>query len=303
MKTVIIFGGSGFVGRHLIRRIAKNGYKIVIPYQKKTDEAKLRFLGITGQVIPLRFRSINDTKIINILKKAEVVINLKTQWDEKKITFNEGILSFNKNLLNILKGIKTNPQFIFFSGLGVENDKTSKRSQAIYESEKYILKNTTNSYIIRPGIIIGGEDKFLNNLLPIFKFSPIIPLFGKGEYKFQPVYVDDISIAINKIIINSERGNHIFEFVGNKTFTYRNFYELILSFLPYKRVIFPVPFFLISILVALLEKTSFSPINKEQLRLFKSNNTSLNLYNKLEDLDINVQDIAEIVKKFVVKNI
>ena len=84
MKTVVIFGGSGFIGQHIIRRIAKIGYRIIIPYQQQTNEAKLRLLGVIGQIIPLRFRSFNEMIIQRQLQKANVVINLKTLWDEKK---------------------------------------------------------------------------------------------------------------------------------------------------------------------------------------------------------------------------
>jgi len=87
MKTVVIFGGSGFIGQHIIRRIAKIGYRIIIPHQQQTNEAKLRLLGVIGQIIPLRFRSFNETIIQRQLQKANVVINLKTLWDEKKISF------------------------------------------------------------------------------------------------------------------------------------------------------------------------------------------------------------------------
>ena len=85
MKTVVIFGGGGFVGHHIIRSIAKEGYNIIVPYQKNTDEAMLRLLGVFGQVIPLKFKQINENIILNILKKAQVVINLKTLWNEKNI--------------------------------------------------------------------------------------------------------------------------------------------------------------------------------------------------------------------------
>ena len=87
MKTVVIFGGSGFIGQHIIRRIAKIGYRIIIPHQQQTNEAKLRLLGVIGQIIPLRFRSFNETIIQRQLQKADVVINLKTLWDEKKNKF------------------------------------------------------------------------------------------------------------------------------------------------------------------------------------------------------------------------
>ena len=81
MKTVIIFGGSGYVGRHIVRRLAKKGNKIIIPYQSSANEPKLRLLGNLGQITVFKFNNIEDPRIINSLKNADIIINLKTIWD------------------------------------------------------------------------------------------------------------------------------------------------------------------------------------------------------------------------------
>ena len=175
MKTVVIFGGSGFIGQHIIRRIAKIGYRIIIPHQQQTNEAKLRLLGVIGQIIPLRFRSFNETIIQRQLQKANVVINLKTLWDEKKISFKDGIFNFNKKLVNVLVKMNNNKQFIYFSGLDSDAKECSKRSEMIFRSENYIQKYLSNSIIIKPGVIVGGGDRFMKALLSLFKISWGVP--------------------------------------------------------------------------------------------------------------------------------
>ena len=126
MKTVVIFGGSGFIGQHIIRRLAKKGFKIIIPYQRQVNEAQLRLLGTTGQVMPIYFKSINEKILFNEISKADVVFNLKTQWSEKKTSFENGIFNFNKRLIDFLKSMEKNKQFIFFSGIGVDKINNSK---------------------------------------------------------------------------------------------------------------------------------------------------------------------------------
>ena len=303
MKTVVIFGGSGFLGSHLIRRIAKNGHKIIIPYKKKAYEEKLRLFGNIGQIIPFKFMSLKEKIISNILSKADVVINLRTQWDEKNISYESGIEGFNIELVDILKNSNPKAQFIFFSGIAVENDKFSIRSQSIYNSENYIQKNLINSVIVKPGIVIGGGDKFLKNLILTLKISFIFPLFGKGLSKFQPIYVDDVSVGVNKIIQNFEKGKHIFEFAGNEIFSYKYFFKLILSYSSLNRLIIPIPLILINSILFFLEKTPFSPLNREQLRLFKQDNVASNKYKNLSNLNINPQNLREIIKKTIKKNI
>ena len=303
MKTVVIFGGSGFVGRHIIRRIAKNGHKIIIPHHTPVNEAKIRLLGTTGQIIPFKFKSLNEEKIIDLISKSDVIINLKTLWDEKKITFKRGILNFNIELVNIIKKVTKQQQVIYFSGIGVDIKNDSKRSAAIFQSEKYMQKNLINLVIIRPGVIIGGGDNFLKGLLPLFKLSFFIPLFGSGLSKFQPVFIDDISIAVNKIIEEGLLGQHLFEFVGPEKFAYKEFYNYLSDCMKKTRVLIPIPFKLAKLGVLILEKTPFSPLNSEQLKLFERDNVSSNNHKKFKDLNIKPQDLREIIKKIIIKNL
>ena len=301
MKTVVIFGGSGFVGRHIIARIAKNDHKIIIPHQQQVNEAQLRLLGVTGQIIPIQFRSINEKKIQNLIKQADVIINLKTQWDENKNSYEEGLLKFNIDLIDTIKKIIHPPQFIYFSGIGIDKNNYSNRSKVIYKSEKYAQSNLKNSIIIRPGIIIGGGDKFIKGLLPFFKVSFFIPLFGSGLSKFQPVFINDISMAINEIMKSNLSGSHLFEFVGDEIFTYKEFYLFLANCIGKTRVLVPIPFFIAKIGVSILEKTPFSPLNLEQLHLFESDNISSNTKKKLNDLGIIPQNISEVIKNNIKK--
>ena len=303
MKTVIIFGGSGYVGGHIIRRIAKNGYKIIVPYQRQINESKLRLLGITGQIIPLYFRSLKEKKITNLIKKSNIILNLKTNWDENHISFQGGILDFNIDLVNIIKNHAINNQFIYFSGIGSDKKTDSNRSKAIYKSEQYIRNNLENSIIIRPGIILGGGDQFTKALIPIFKASFFIPLFGNGLTKLQPVFIDDVSMGVNNIIMSNLIGNHIFEFVGYEVFTYKDLYNFFSKCLNKTRVLLPIPLNLARLAVRILEKTPFSPIKYEQLRLFEEDNIASSRFKKLHNINVEPQDIREIIKKIIKKNI
>ena len=299
MKSIVIFGGSGFVGRHLIRRLAKNGYKIIVPYQKSIQEAKIRLLGVTGQIIPFRYTSLNDKRLQSILMNTEICINLKTTYDQKKGSFNEIIFNFNKKLFKILKSNKNLEQFVFFSGLGVDIDKNSKRSIAIHKTEKEAYKMIDNTSIIRPGVIIGGGDVFLKRLLPIFKMSFFVPLFGDGTIKFQPVFIDDVSLAVEKIINNQITGKNIYELAGPRILEYKDFYNYISKCLNRTRVLVPVPLNLMKIIISFAEKTPFSPLTSEQLLLFEKDNILQNIDKSFKNLDINPQDTLQITKKII----
>jgi len=299
MKTVVIFGGSGFLGQKIIRRLVQNRYKIIVPYQKQINEAKLRFLGNIGQVIPMKFYDLNDARLLNSIEQSEIILNLKTLWEEKKISFNEGITNFNLRLTEIINKNNKNSLCIFFSGLGVETNNKSKRINAISKAEDHILTNLENSVVIRPGIILGGGDQFLLKLLPLFNISFLIPIFGSGKSKFQPVYVEDITKAVEKIILNKKyynKNNLVFELVAHDVFTYIEFYKFIAKCLNIRRYFIKIPMSVCKILVYLMKFTPLQLINNEQLRLFEKDNLKTSKHKNFKDLKIIPHDIREIVK-------
>ena len=97
MKSIVIFGGAGYVGKHLIRRLAKNGYRIIVPYQKSIQEAKIRLLGVTGQVVPFRYKSLSDKRLQSVLMNTDICINLKTTYDQKKVLLMRQFIILIKN--------------------------------------------------------------------------------------------------------------------------------------------------------------------------------------------------------------
>ena len=299
MKSIVIFGGAGFIGRHLIRRLAKNRHKIIVPYQKSIQEAKLRLLGATGQIIPFRFPNLDDQRLNSLLTKTDICINLKTTYDQKKVLFDDSIYKFNKKLIKILKTSSELKNYIYFSGLGTDIDKNSTRSIAIHKTEKEAFKYIKNVNIIRPGVIIGGGDVFLKRLLPIFKSSFFVPLFGDGSIKFQPVFIDDISLAVEKIVNEETKNQNIYELAGPEILTYRKFYNHISKCLDKTRVLVPVSLKVMKPLISIAEKTPISPLTSEQLLLFEKDNVLQQVDKTFKDLSINPQDILQITKNII----
>jgi len=271
MKSIIIFGGSGYVGKNLIRSFVKKGFKIIVPYQRQINEANLRLLGSVGQIIPFHFTSLKNPKLLLILKNVDICINLKTSWVSKKSHLDKSIFKFNSELTQIIKESSSIKKFIFFSGLGTEK-RSTLRNDVISKTEELVTKKLNNSIIIRPSVILGNGDQFLSNLLPIFKMSFFIPLFGDGSKKFQPVLIEDVVQFTSSIIELPNIDERLFELGGPEVFTYKEFYALIAELMNKKRVFVPIPIPIIKPIVRLGEKTPFFPINSEQLSLFESDN-------------------------------
>ena len=192
-------------------------------------------------------------------------------------------------------------QYIFFSGLGADIDKKSTRSIAVYKSEIEASKYIKNTMIIRPGVIIGGGDLFLKKLVPIFKASFFVPLFGDGLTRFQPVFIDDVSLATEIIIDRSLKGINIFELGGPRIITYKDYYNFISKCLKKTRVLVPTPLAIIKPLIGIAEKTPLSPLTSEQLLLFEKDNVVHHVDKSFSFLNINPQDTLQITEK-IVKN-
>ena len=296
MKSIIIFGGAGYIGKHLIRRFAKDGYRVIVPYQKQTKEANLRLFGAVGQIIPFHFNSLKNEKLLTLLNNADFCINLRTSWSSNKSELTRSIFDFNKELIEQIKHSSSIKRFVFFSGLGTEQ-RSTYRNEIISKTEDLVIKNLQKSVVIRPSVILGNNDQFLSNLLPIFKMSFFIPLFGNGNKKFQPVLIDDIVEFVAKTIEVSKIGKQLYELAGPDIFTYREFYNLIADAMNKKRVLVPTPMPILKPVVGIAEKLPFFPINSEQLSLFETDNTLSGNESGFSHHEISPKRVISAIKK------
>ncbi len=229
---------------------------------------------------------------------ADICINLKTTWESKESYLEKSIFKFNTQLIEIIKESSSIKKFIFFSGLGTEK-RSTLRNEIISKTEELITKELKNSIIIRPSVILGNGDQFLSNLLPIFKMSFFIPLFGDGSKKFQPVSIDDIVEFLSNLIDLPNVDERLFELGGPDVFTYREFYTLIAQLMNKKRVLVPVPMPIIRPIVGIGEKTPFFPLNLEQLSLFNSDNILDNNKKGFNYLKMLPRKVISLVKKSI----
>ena len=298
-KTLVIFGGSGFIGSNIIRRLSKLDFRIIVPTSNLRKSMSLKLSGSIGQILPIKYNDLNNRDIKHIIKKSDCVINLKTIWSESKNkTFKSNIYTSNKLIVDSIKESKIR-KYIYFSGIGVKVTSLSKRAVAIANSENYIKNNLNNYSIIRPSIVIGNQDKFLNKLVFIFKLSFLIPLICKGVAKIQPSYVDDIALAVEKLVIKKEDDCNIYELGGNLILNYKDLYKIIIKEMDIIRILIPIPFIFVKMAVFFIEKLPIELINREQLELFKEDNLVGEQFLKYEDLDIEVTDTIQVIKKII----
>ena len=287
-KKIVIFGGSGFIGRHLINNLCRYSCYVEIVTRKTKKLNEIRFLGGLGQV---KVTSISDYKekyISEIIHDTDVVVNLIGILFEKK---SNEFLTVHKEIPGIIAKVckfKKVESLIHISALGIDKNKFSKYASSKLEGEKEVKNEFSNSIIIRPSVVFGKEDNFINLFSKISKISPFLPIIGtpKIEYRkntifpkidfkrgvnFQPVYVGDLA----KFIINTiNEKNKIYDLAGPNVVSFQEIIKLILKNNKRKRLCLPIPLILASFIAYFLEKLPYPLLTIDQVKLMNNDNVS-----------------------------
>lgn len=269
-SIVTIIGGSGFLGTYVARRFAALGVRVQVLSRNATRKAMdLKVAGAVGQVAIIDCDAKNYKKLEQYIKQSDYVVNLVG------LLFSRGSQNF-KAMHNELPakiaemcaahGIKG---LVQISALGVDKS-SSQYAKTKLQGEKAVLSAFKNAVILRPSVMFGAEDSFINMFNDISKISPVLPLIGGGHTKFQPVYVDDVANAIVRCVedISSTAGK-IYELGGPKKYAFKEILEYILKTTHRNRVLVPVPFWAAKIkafFLQFLPKPLLTPDQVESLR-------------------------------------
>jgi len=215
-RQIAIFGGGGFIGRHLMRELTKLDYRIKVATRNPYLKGYLKPLGNAGQIEIMKINIFNSEEIKEVLKNCDFAINLVgILYETRKQKFHKIHAQFPYLLSNLCNemGVKN---LIHVSSLGVKEKHTSKYIQSKLLGEKSVQETFKGSVILRPSLCFGPEDKFFNTFASIAQFSPVLPLIGGGKTKFAPIYVGDIAKAIVKgLELNNSTWSRVKSGLGN----------------------------------------------------------------------------------------
>ncbi len=299
-KIITIFGGSGFIGSYVVSELAKTGAKIKVIGRYASSASHLRTTGAVGQ-IALIDANLNDKSIIeSLVKGSSVVVNLVGILFEKgKTTFETTHVTFATNIAESCK--KHNVEsLIHISALGVDQVKTSSYAKSKLAGEKEILKHFPQATILRPSVVFGPEDNFINLFNWISKFSPFLPLIGGGYNLFQPIYVGDVAKAIHNCIESKPKliQGKILEIGGPTQYSMKEIMKLILNTTGRKRLLLPIPFFIAKFKAFFLEFMPKPLLTRDQVELLKYNNI-VSKENGLSNLGIQPTPLEGIIKSYL----
>lgn len=224
-KQITIFGGSGFIGRHAVRRLASEGAIIRVPTRDPEKALVLKPAGNVGQVVPIACTIRSDASIAATIGNSDAVINLiGILFERGKNTFEAIHVETAARIARLAKE-QGATQFIHMSTLGADAGSLSSYARSKMAGEQAVRTFFPEAAILRPSIVFGPEDNFFNLFATLARFFPFLPLIGGGKTKFQPVYVGDVAKAMVAILKRPDVQGQVFELGGPQIYTFRELLE------------------------------------------------------------------------------
>ena len=294
---VTVFGGTGFLGRHLIKHLCNQECIIKVPTRNPAKGYFLQPLGDVGQINLIKFDLSDNRKLENLIEDSDIIINLiGILFEKKRNDFINLHYNFVKRLVDNINLNKKN--FIQISALGVNRYKNSLYSRSKFNAEEYIQKNSKKFSIVRPGLIFGPEDNFFCKFAKMSLFSPFLPLIMGGETKFQPVYVEDVCKGIMKIL-KKNITNQVFEFGGPDIFTFKELLQILLKTINRKKLLIYIPKIVAIIMAKFFQVLPNPLLTEDQIKLLENNNIILNTDYTFKYLDINPVSLELILPDYL----
>jgi len=294
-----ILGGGGFIGRYLVRNLTKKNFRCIIPTRNPFTKGYLKTQAPTGAIEIINFSPNNLGEVKKAINNSDVVINLcGILYESRKQKFNTIHTDLPETIGNLCAQSDVK-KFIHVSAIGASKESQSKYQQSKFLGEEKALNNFKNTVVIRPSVVCGNEDKF-TNLFAKLSLLPIIPVVNM-DYKFQPIFVNDVARSILKAIEVKNNEKKIYEIGGEKIMSFGDIVKLILKIIGKKRLVVEMPMTLAKIQSTFLSLLPIDPIlTKDQcLILSEKDNVVSGNHLTLQDLNIKPTDVENEMKKWL----
>ena len=300
VKNCLIFGGSGQIGRFLIRKLTKNNYRVTVVTRNIHQKGYIiKSQGNQGWIDIKEANIFDETKIRKLFENTDVCINLiGILFEQRKgNTFNNIHNIFPSFLAKLCKEYNLK-HFIHISALGINEAIDSNYAKSKLEGEKNILNNFPLATILRPSLVFSVDDNLTTNFLNLLNKLPLFPLYYGGRTKFAPIHCSDVTDTIHYVLSKNIYSN-IIECVGPEIFTFKELLKRLLKLIDKKRILIPFPLFLAQFTARVFELMPNPLLTRDQLRLLKYNNIATGKYKTNSDIGIpSVKFFDSEVKKY-----
>jgi NADH dehydrogenase len=297
-KIVTVFGGSGFLGRHLVRALCRKGWRVRVAMRRPHLGGDVRLAGDIGQVQLVQANVRNRPSIKRALENADAVINLVAiMYERGAQTFNgtQSLGASNVAQLAAEAGIK---QYVYVSAIGASKESHSAYARTKAEAEEATLEAIPSATIVRPSIMFGPEDGFFTRFARMARLTPVMPLIG-GSTKFQPVHVGDVADAIVAALARPDAQGQTYELGGPRVYTMKELLKYILREIDRPRLLLPIPMLIAAPLgytIGALSKLNpffGPPLTGDQVQLLQVDNVVAPGAKTLADLGVTTLETVE----------
>jgi len=268
---VTVFGGSGFLGRHVVRALANRGYRIRVAVRRPELTGHLQPLGRVGQIHAVQANVRYPQSVTAAARDADIVINLVG------ILFERGRQRFDDVMAQGADAVAqaanaAGARLVHFSAIGADANSPSHYARAKAAGERLVQAAQSEAIIMRPSIVFGPEDDFFNRFAALARLAPALPLPGGGETRFQPVFAGDVAEAVALAVDGEAKAGAIYELGGPDVRTFKELMEFVLATVERRRLLLPVPFGLMKAQAMVLQFLPKPPITPDQVELLKRDN-------------------------------
>jgi NADH dehydrogenase len=298
-NRVTVFGGSGFLGRQIVRRLAAGGSDVRVAVRHPKKASLTGAFARDGQIEVVRADVWDEPTVAQAVKKATWVINTVGHYVEKSSATFDAIHGRGAQNVARQAGIAGVERLIHVSGLGADPAADSPYVRARGIGEDLVKGAFEGATILRPAVIFGPDDSFFNTLASMARRSPVLPLFGGGLVNLQPVFVGDVAEACVRVLADPSTRGKTYELGGPRVYAYKTLLQLVLKQVDRRGILVPVPFFAWDILAGLLAFLPNPPLTRDQVKLMKRDNVIEGSEMTLEDLGIGPVAVEEILSTYI----
>jgi uncharacterized protein YbjT (DUF2867 family) len=272
-KNCLIFGGSGQIGRNLIRKLTKNNYRVIVVTRNIHQKSYIiKTQANAGYIDIVEAKIFDEKKIRDLFQKADICVNLiGILFEQKKGNSFKNIHTIFPSLLAKLSKEYNLKHFIHLSALGINEAKDSNYALSKLEGENEILKNFPLATILRPSVVYSVDDNFTTNFMTLLNRLPFFPLYYNGNTKFTPIHCSDLTDVIFHII-SKNIYSKIVECVGPEVLTFKEILQRLLKFINKRRILVPFPLFMAEMSASMFEIMPKPILTRDQLKLLKYDN-------------------------------
>ncbi|MEY8840228.1 complex I NDUFA9 subunit family protein [Cribrihabitans sp. XS_ASV171] len=306
-KLVTIYGGSGFVGRYIARRMAKEGWRVRVAVRRPNEAMFVRPYGVVGQVEPIACNIRDDASVAAAMKGADAVVNCVGVLSESgKNTF-DAVQAEGAGRVARLAAAEGITRMVQISAIGADANSDSDYARTKAAGEAAVLEHMPDAVILRPSIIFGVEDEFFNRFAGMARLGPVLPLTA-ARTRFQPVYVDDVArAAVMGVLGQAQPG--IYELGGPEVKTFRELMQQMLGIIHRRRVIIVIPHFMARIMafgLDMLKAVTFglfsNPVlTRDQLRNLQRDNVVSDDSRGFADLGLTPATLSSVLPDYLWK--